>query len=96
MKKLKEEFKSLQCCALQWAYLDAMTTKAVRQQEEQAISQIYELYNSLINVMDENKTLQNEIATIEHQMAVDDTLHSQVFTITLILCVWRDSNVCEC
>ena len=61
-----------------------MTTKAVRQQEEQAISQIYLLHSSLINVMDENKTLQNEMATIEHQMAVDETLHLQVCTITLI------------
>ena len=65
-----------------------MIGKAIRQQEEQAKSQIYQLHSSLINIMDENKTLQNEIATIEHQMAVDATLHSQVCVI-LITQMWK-------
>ena len=84
-KQKREEFKSLRCCALQWAYIDAMTTKAIRQQEEQAKCQIYQLHASLVNIMDENKSLQNEIATIEHQMAVDATLHAQVRTILITL-----------
>ena len=62
--------------------------KAIRQQEEQAKCQMYQLHSSLINIMDENKTLQNEIATIEHQMAVDATLHSQVCTI-LVTVIWK-------
>lgn len=88
-KQRREEFKSLRCCALQWAYLDAMTTKAFKQQEEQAKSQIHQLHSSLVKAMDENKTLQNEIASIEHEMAVDATLHSQVHTYStnnFVLC----------
>lgn len=77
-KLTKEEFKSLRCCALQWAYVDAVTAKAFKQQEEQAKVQIYQLHSVLIKTMDDNKTQQNEIATIEYQMAVDSTLHAQV------------------
>ena len=76
---------SLRCCALQWAYLDAMTTKAFKQQEEQCEAQIYQLHSSLMKSMEENKALENEIASIEHQMAVDATLHSQVCVMTLMI-----------
>ena len=70
----------MRCCALQWAYLDAMTAKAFKRQEEQAKVQMHQLHSNLVKTMDENTTLQNEIASIEHEMAVDATLHSQVCT----------------
>ena len=53
-------------------------TKAFKQQEEQAKAEIHQLHSSLMKKMEENKALENEIASIEHQMAVDATLHSQV------------------
>ena len=62
--------------------------KAFKQQEEQAKCQIHQLHSSLIKTMDENKTLQNEIVTIEHQMAVDATLHSQV-SMVLVILLWN-------
>lgn len=83
----RDDFMSLRCCALQWAYLDAMTTKAFKQQEDQADAQMYQLHSSLMKTKEENKALENEIATIEHQMAVDATLHSQVcLTLMALIC----------
>ena len=50
-------------------------------------AQINQQHSSLMKTMEENKVLENEIATIEHQMAVDATLHSQVCVTLMTLMI---------
>ena len=81
-KQQRQEYEALRCRAIQWAYLDVMTQKMFRQQEEQAKTELHDMYSSLVKKMEENVELQKAIDNIEHQMAVDSALHAQVGTVT--------------
>ena len=92
-KQKRQEYEALRCRAIQWAYLDIMTQKLFKQQEEQAKVELHDMYSSLVKKMEENAELQRSIDRIEHQMAVDSALHAQVgwivhnsHTISLLLC----------
>ena len=77
-KQKRQEYEALRCRALQWAYLDVMTQKLFKQQEEQAKAELHEMYSGLVKKMEENAELQRSIDRIEHQMTVDSALHAQV------------------
>jgi len=77
-KQKRQEYEALRCRAIQWAYLDIMTQKLFKQQEEQAKVELHDMYSSLVKKMEENAELQRSIDRIEHQMAVDSALHAQV------------------
>ncbi|XP_065892300.1 uncharacterized protein [Dysidea avara] len=76
-KQKRQEYEALRCRALQWAYLDVMTQKLFKQQEEQAKAELHEMYSGLVKKMEENAELQRSIDRIEHQMTVDSALHAQ-------------------